>query len=557
MLSELRIRNFALIDRLSVRLGPGLNVLTGETGAGKSIIVGALSLLLGERASADVVRAGEERASVEGVFDVAGREDVARVLEERGIDPDDDGVLVLKREVAREGRNRAWVNGSPTTAAVLGELGRTLVDLHGQHEHQTLLKRDDQRAILDAYGGHATLLAAVHEAHREASGLRRDINSLDARKREAAQRADFLRFQAEEIESASLRAGEEEELEDEARRLSHSEELQAISGGLAEAVTGGERALLGEVASLRRQIDQLVRIDGGQESVRELYDAAYYALQELGDRMERYAATVEHDPRRLEENRRRQDLIFRLKAKYGQTVEEVIEVGRAARAELDLVDGAEWELGGLRKRLAAAEETLAAAAGALTEARTSAMARLSDEVSGVLPELGMSGGVFRAEAVPLPQTGASGAEEVEFRVSLNRGFEPKPLSYVASGGEMSRIMLALKTILARLDSVPTLVFDEVDAGIGGKVGLQVGDKMRGVAETHQVFAITHLPQIASRAHVHLLVRKGERDGRTTTEVLPLDADGRVQEVARMLGGDPESAVSLEHARELLERGVGV
>lgn len=557
MLSELRIRNFALIDRLSVRLGPGLNVLTGETGAGKSIIVGALSLLLGERASADVVRAGEERASVEGVFDVAGRDDVARVLEERGIDPDEDGVLVLKREVAREGRNRAWINGSPTTAAVLGELGRTLVDLHGQHEHQTLLKRDDQRAILDAYGGHATLLAAVHEAYREASGLRRDINSLDARKREAAQRADFLRFQAEEIESAALRAGEEEELEDEARRLSHSEELQAISGGLAEAVTGSERALLGEVASLRRQIDQLVRIDGAQESVRELYDAAYYALQELGDRMERYAATVEHDPRRLEENRRRLDLIFRLKAKYGQTVEDVMEVGRAARAELDLVDGAEWELGGLRKKLAAAEETLSAAAGALTEARTSAMARLSDEVSGVLPELGMSGGVFRAEAIPLAQTGTSGAEEVEFRVSLNRGFEPKPLSYVASGGEMSRIMLALKTILARLDSVPTLVFDEVDAGIGGKVGLQVGDKMRGVAETHQVFAITHLPQIASRAHVHLLVRKGERDGRTTTEVLPLDADGRVQEVARMLGGDPESAVSLEHARELLERGVGV
>ncbi|HEX8394601.1 MAG TPA: hypothetical protein VF665_19800, partial [Longimicrobium sp.] len=409
----------------------------------------------------------------------------------------------------------------------------------------------------DAYGGHGALLAAVAEAHGIASGLRRDIDGLDARKREAAQRADFLRFQAEEIEAASLRAGEEEELDDEARRLSHSEELQAISGGLAEAVTGSERALLGEVASLRRQIDQLVRIDSGQEPVRELFDAAYYALQELGDRMERYAATVEHDPRRLDEIRRRQDLIFRLKAKYGQTVEDVLEVGRAARAELDLVDNAEWELGSLRKKLAAAEETLAAAAGALTEARTVAMARLSDEVSGVLPELGMSGGVFRAEAVPLPQTGSAGAEEVEFRVSLNRGFEPKPLSYVASGGEMSRIMLALKTILARLDSIPTLVFDEVDAGIGGRVALQVGDKMRGVAETHQVFAITHLPQIASRAHVHLLVRKGERDGRTTTEVMPLDADARIHEVARMLGGDPVSAVSQEHARELLERGVGV
>lgn len=557
MLSELRIRNFALIDRLTVRLGPGLNVLTGETGAGKSIIVGALSLLLGERASADVVRAGEDRASIEGVFDVAGRADVAAILDERGIEPDDDGLLVLKREVAVEGRNRAWVNGSPTTAAVLGELGRALVDLHGQHEHQTLLKRDEQRAILDAYAGNAAELARVREAHRAASTLRREIETLDARRREAAQRADFLRFQADEIESASLRPGEEEELEDEARRLSHSEELQALSGGLADAVAGGERALLGEVGGLRRPIDQLVRIDPAQQEVRELYETAYYALQELGERMERYAATIEHDPRRLDEIRRRQDLIFRLKSKYGQTLEEVIEVGRGARAELDLIENAEWELGGLRKRLDEAEAELAAAAEALTATRTAAAARLSDEVTAVLPELGMSSGaIFRAEPLPLERTGALGAEEIEFRVSLNRGFDPKPLSFVASGGEMSRIMLALKTILARLDAVSTLVFDEVDAGIGGRVGLQVGDKMREVAATHQVFAITHLPQIASRAHTHLLVRKGERDGRTTTEVLPLEADDRVHEIARMLGGDPESAVSLEHARELLERGVG-
>jgi DNA repair protein RecN (Recombination protein N) len=558
MLSELRIRNFALIDRLTVRLGPGLNVLTGETGAGKSIIVGALSLLLGERASAEVVRAGEDRASVEGVFDVAGRDDIARILDERGIDPDDDGLLVLKREVAVEGRNRAWVNGSPTTAAVLGELGRALVDLHGQHEHQTLLRRDEQRAILDAYASNAPLLARVREAYGAASALRREIAGLDARRREAAQRADFLRFQAEEIESASVRPGEEEELEDEARRLSHSEELQALSGGLADAVTGSERALLHEVGSLRRQIDSLVRIDPAQDEVRELYENAYYALQEIGERMERYAATVEHDPRRLDEIRRRQDLLFRLKTKYGQTLDEVLEVGRRARAELDLVDNAEWELGALQKKLAAAEAELAAAAAELTATRDAAMDRLSGEVCAVLPELGMSAGaVFRAERIPLDPPGPFGAEEVEFRVSLNRGFDPRPLSYVASGGEMSRIMLAIKTILARLDSVSTLVFDEVDAGIGGRVALQVGEKMRDVAATHQVFAITHLPQIASRAHVHLLVRKGERDGRTTTDVLPLEADDRIHEIARMLGGDPESAVSLEHARELLERGVGV
>ena len=555
MLSELRIRNFALIDRLSVRLGPGLNVLTGETGAGKSIVVGALSLLLGERASADVVRAGEDRASVEGVFDVTGRDDLARLLDERGFEPE-DGILVLKREVAVEGRSRAWVNGSPTTASVLGELGRALVDLHGQHEHQTLLKREEQRAILDAYAGNEALAHEVAAAHRAVLELRRELDALETRRRAAAERADFLRFQADEIEKAALKADEEEALEDEARRLSHSEELTTLAAGLHRALGGGDGALVGRLASLHRSIDQLVRIDGAQESLRELYDTAYYALEEMAQRMEAYGAGIEHDPARLEEIRRRQDVIFRLKTKYGQTLAEVIEKGRAARAELDLVDGAGFEATALRKRMDAAEEELGRLAGDLSRRRAAAMEKLAGEVNGVLPELGMAGGIFRALALPLASPGAHGAEEVEFRVALNKGFDPKPLAGVASGGELARIMLALKTILARLDAVPTLIFDEVDTGIGGRVALQVGDKMREVAGSHQVFAITHLPQIASRAHLHLLVSKRERDGRTATDVQALDASERVQEIARMLGGDPESAVSLEHARELLERGVG-
>ena len=555
MLSELRIRNFALIDRLSVRLGPGLNVLTGETGAGKSIVVGALSLLLGERASADVVRSGEERASVEGVFDVAGRDDLARLLDERGFEAE-DGMLILKREVAAGGRSRAWVNGSPTTASMLGELGRALVDLHGQHEHQTLLRRDEQRAILDAYAGNEALTDRVAAAHRAVLELRREVAGLEDRRRTAAERADFLRFQAEEIEKAALKADEEDALEDEARRLSHSEELTTLSAGLYRTLGAGDGALVGRLASLHRSIDQLVRIDGSQEGLRELYDTAYYALEEMSQRMEAYGAGIEHDPARLDEIRRRQDLIFRLKAKYGQTLAEIIEKGRAARAELDLVDGAGFEVAALQKRLKGAEDELSAAAAELSVRRAAAMEKLAGEVGAVLPELGMTGGVFQALAVPLAAPGAHGAEEVEFRVAVNKGFDPKPLSTVASGGELARIMLALKTILARLDSVPTLIFDEVDTGIGGRVALQIGDKMREVAASHQVFAITHLPQIASRAHLHLLVSKRERDGRTATDVQALEADARVQEIARMLGGDPESAVSLEHARELLERAVG-
>jgi DNA repair protein RecN (Recombination protein N) len=557
MLSELRIRNFALIDRLSVRLSPGLNVLTGETGAGKSIVVGALSLLLGERASSEVVRAGEDRASVEGVFEVDGRADVARLLDERGIEAE-DGVLVLKREVAAGGRSRAWVNGSPATASLLGELGRMLVDLHGQHEHQTLLRRDEQRAILDAYAGNDLLLAEVAGAHGATVELRREVADLERRRRDALQRADYLRFQVDEIEKAALKPGEEETLEEEARRLAHSEELTALSAALYDALAGSDRSIVGSLGQLSRTLDHLTRIDPGQESARELYDTAYYALQELGERMERYAETVEHDPARLDEIRRRQDLIFRMQTKYGGTVEEVVQIGRVAREELDLIDGADFELGALQKRLEHATDELRRLSADLTARREEASARLADEVSRVLPDLGMAGGRFEIARLPLSEPGAAGAEEVEFRVSLNRGFEPRALSFVASGGEMSRIMLALKTILARLDAVPTLVFDEVDAGIGGRVALQVGEKMREVATSHQVFAITHLPQIASRANVHLLVSKHEReDGKTATEVTALEEEERVREIARMLGGDPESAVSLEHARELLERGVAV
>jgi DNA repair protein RecN (Recombination protein N) len=554
MISELRIRNFALIDNLSVRLGPGLNVLTGETGAGKSIIVGALSLLLGERASADVVRAGAGRAMVEGVFEVEGRDDLAGFLDEHGVEVE-DGVVVLKREVAAEGRSRAWINGSPTTATLLGELGRALVGLHGQHEHQNLLRRDEQRSILDAYAGNEALAAQLGEAYRALASARRAIEELETRRREAAQRADFLRFQVDEIEGARLRADEEEELDAEARRLSHAEELTALSGTLFQAVAGGDADLVSRLGTLQRTLDQLLRIDPAQEQLQELFDTAYYALQELGERVEEYVRSVEHDPDRLDEIRRRQDLFFRLKTKYGPELADVVDTGRKARAELELIEGGEFELEALQERERAAGEELTRLAAELTMRRTRAAKALSGEVGAVLPQLGMTGGRFEAVVLPLPVPGPHGTEEIEFRVALNRGFDPKPLAQVASGGEMSRVMLALKTILARLDSVPTLIFDEVDAGIGGRVALQVGDKMREVATSHQVFAITHLPQIASRAHQHFLVAKGDRGGITTTEVRPLVDEERVREIARMLGGDPESLVSLEHARELLGRGV--
>ncbi|MBI4409586.1 MAG: DNA repair protein RecN [Gemmatimonadetes bacterium] len=550
MLLELRIQNYAIIERLSVRLEPGLNVLTGETGAGKSIVVGALALLLGERASADLVRTGAERATVEGVFDVAGNAEVERLLAEQALEPE-DGLLMLRREVAVGGRNRAWVNGSPATTSFLGALGRQLVDLHGQHEHQTLLHAEEQRAILDAYGDAADLAAQVRAAHERLSRARRQLEELDRRRREIEQRADFLRFQVEEIERARIEEGEDQRLEDEARRLEHSEDLVKLSGRLYSALYAAEEAVTARLGELRRVLEQLLRIDPAAADARELLESAYYNLEELGRRMGDYSRAVEHDPARLDAIRRRQDLLFRLKGKYGPTLEDVLATGRRAREELDLLEGAALDRQTLEQEEAEARQALEGLAGKLTRRRRKAAERLAAEVMKILPELGLAGGHFELALAPLDAIGAEGAETVEFRVALNVGFEARALARVASGGELSRIMLALKTILARLDRIPTLVFDEIDVGIGGRVALQVGDELRRVAERHQVFVITHLPQIASRAHHHLLVEKLEHEGTTFPRLLELGGEERVRELARMLGGDPESTTSLEHARELL------
>ena len=550
MLRELRVRNYAVIDDVRLELGPGLNVLTGETGAGKSILVGALSLLVGERASAEVIRAGEDRALVEGVFEIPPDPGLRARCEEAGIDIS-EGWLILRRELAREGRNRAWVNGSPATAALIGELGGALVDLHGQHEHQALLRPGPQRRILDAWAGSAGRTASVREAWEEARDARRDAEKLRTRVAETRDRADLLRHKAKEIEAAKPEPGEEESLAAEIRRLEHSEELLALSGELHEAVYGGEEALVDRLGRLGRTLDSLLRIDPGAGELRDLHESARVTLEELGRRLSEYHHAVEHDPARLDRLRRRQDLLYRLRRKYGGTVEDVIEEGREAREELSALETSDVDLRGLERRVEEAERELARRAAALSEARGEAAARLEDAVSRLLPDLGMPGGLFRVALRALTPPGPEGAEDVAFLVSLNPGFEPGPLSRVASGGEMSRVMLALKTVLADADDVPSLVFDEIDAGIGGRVAHRVAERLAGVAAEHQVFAITHLPQIAARASTHFRVQKGERDGRAVTVVVGLEGAARVEEIARMLGGDPESVVSRRHAEELL------
>jgi len=551
MLTELRIRNFAIIESVTLPLGEGFNVLSGETGAGKSIIVGALGLLLGERASADLIRSGAEKATVEGVFDVTNVKGIVKLADERGIEVEDD-TLVLKREIASSGRGRAWINGAPVTATVLAEIGRQLVNLHGQHDAQTLLDPDSQREILDAFGGAESQAALVRNTCNEVTAVRREISALSTRRAEAEKRADYLRHVAKEIEDARVSPGEDAKLEDEARVLENADELRTLASSLNDLLSGDEGSVITQLGAAQRPLTAIERIDPSAARMQELFDAGFYALQELARSVEDYAGSVELDPDRLEEVRARRDKLFGLLKKYGPALDHVIEAGRSARSELDLIDTAQFDLANLTARETETRRRLLDEAEKLSEMRATAAKKIAKSVDVLLPQLGMPDGRFSVALISRDEPTVTGAEDVEYRVALNIGHEERPLARVASGGELSRVMLALKTILARVDHVPTLIFDEVDAGIGGRVGLQVGDTLRRVAKEHQVFAISHLPQIAARAHHHIVVAKGAKGGVTTADISVLEGSSRVNEIARMLGGDPESKVSRAHAKELLE-----
>ena len=551
MLTELRIRNFAIIESLTLPLSGGFNVLSGETGAGKSIIVGALGFLLGERGSSDLIRTGADKATVEGVFDIGDSKGISSMIDERGIETD-DGTIVLKREISTAGRGRAWANGSPVTASVLGEIGRALVNLHGQHEAQTLLDADSQRVILDTFGGATTQADLVRQSYSELSRIRRDIAQLSSRRSDAERRADYLRHVTREIEDAKLVSGEDSRLEDEARVLENADELRTLAANIGQLLADDEESILERLGHVDRALGTVQRVDPSASTLQELYDTGFYALDELSRAVAEYARKVDLDPDRLEIVRRRREVIFGLVKKYGPTLDDVIETGRKSRSELDLVDSGSFDLAQLETQQTSANEKLNAAASRLSSLRAAASKKLAKAVDGVLPDLGMNGGKFTVTLAPKGAPDENGAEDIEFKIALNVGHDARPLARVASGGELSRVMLALKTILARADSVPTLVFDEVDSGIGGKVGLQVGDTLRRVAEHHQVFAISHLPQIAARAHNHIVVAKAARGGVTTADVAVLEGPTRIVEIARMLGGDPDSQVSREHAKELLE-----
>ncbi|MDH5804365.1 MAG: DNA repair protein RecN, partial [Gemmatimonadota bacterium] len=542
MLRELRVRNLAVIEDVRLPLGPGLNVLSGETGAGKSILVDALALLVGERATGDLVRPGAGTATVEAAFELDGHDSIVGVAQEAGITMDDE-TLVVRRDINREGRNRAWANGSPSTVSVLSNLGQQLVDIHGQHEAQSLLRAQAQRDILDAFAGATNERKHLREVFERVSDLRSRIESIRERRDEVVKRADYLRHVVKEIEDVDPKAGEEDALAVEAKRLNNVETLTRLAESVAEALDGDNEIAVGRILNdVRKSLEQIQSIDSTAQQWRDVIEAVASQVDDIAREVRDYASDVEVDPGRLEEVERRRDQLYKLMQKYGSTVEAIAQTGEEARTELDLLDTADLDLDSLTEELHSAESEMHDAASALTAKRREAAHRLADAVTEWLPELGMPGARFKPAIEPKGEISSTGSDSINFLVQLNTGMDPKPLKQVASGGELSRIMLALKVVLAEHDVVRTLVFDEVDQGVGGETGGKIAEALARVAVSRQVLVVTHLPQIAARADHHVFVAKGDFEGIATASARVLDPDQRVVEVARMLGSSDDPAL---------------
>jgi DNA repair protein RecN (Recombination protein N) len=563
MLKELSIRNFAIIDQLRVEFGPGLNVFTGETGAGKSIVVDALNLALGERASADLIRTGSDEAVVEAAFELNSHAPsaVRPLLADQGIAMEPGEDLIVRRVISSAGKNKVYINGSLANLATLAAVGAHLADIHGQHEHQSLLAVDQQRDMLDSFGDLMQLREAFGSLYDRYHALRKDLAELEAGEREKAQREDLLRYQVNEIGSARLQEGEDEQLAAEQRVMANAEKLAGLAASADEALYSGEGAALAGLKRAITNVRDIAAIDPKLADVLALLESGRAQIEEAAREISSYAERVEFDPARLEAVGDRLDLIQKLKKKYGGTIAEIIAFGERASADLDRIERSGEEMARLRTGIAGLRDQITAKAKDLSKKRAAAAKELEKKVEDELGHLGMRKTTFQVRITQDPgedtndgrKAAAHGADRVEFLISPNPGEEPRPLARIASGGELSRIMLALKTILVEGDPIPTLVFDEVDAGIGGAVAEEVGRKLRKLAGRRQVFCITHLAQIASMATSHYGVAKSVKKDRTSTEVRILDRAERVGEVARMLGGKTITDATLKHAEEMIDR----
>ena len=552
MLGTLRIKNLAVVSDLTLELEPGLNILTGETGAGKSIVIGALNLILGQRADRTLIRGGAESCTVEAVFDARGlKATLAGFLEESGIESSEDGQLLIKRTFTAAGQNRQFVNGSPTTLQILQGLGEFLVDIHGPHDHQSLLHSARQLAILDAYGsldGARDKFAKLVAQHAEVTARKAE---LIVDERTYAQQLDLLRHQVNEIHAARLQAEEELALEQEHQRATHAARLIELCQSATELV-GGDDSLLSRGGALGRVLQDLQRIDGSSASLSAMHEQATETLRELQHELSAYAERLEVDPARLRELDERITLLQGLKRKYGPKLADVMAFGEEAQRKLQALEGRDAELARLNGELKKIEGAIQEAGAELSAKRKKLGPNLSKAVVRQLSELGFKQSHFEV-AITTDKTAwtHSGFDSVEFLFAPNPGEPPRPLRAIASSGELARAMLALKTVLAAQDQVPVLVFDEVDANVGGETANVVGQKMAEIARQRQVLCITHLPQVAAHATQHYVVEKHVEAGRTISTITQLNSKERVTELARMLGGQSDAA--RKHAEALLAK----
>ncbi len=554
MLSTLRIKNLALVAELSLQLQPGFNVITGETGAGKSIIIGALDLVLGERADRTAIRAGADGCSVEAVFELSSSQKaIFDILENNGLEPCADNQLILKRVFSAAGSNRQFINGSPATLQVLAAIGRELVDMHGPHEHQSLLQSARQLSILDAFAGLNPLREQFAELVRERERLESEKTELIVDERTYAQQLDLLRFQANEIETANLQADEETSLDQEFQRSSNAAKLIELSQSALSMLSEEDNALLTQAGELGKLIQSLNRIDARTSDLSASHEQATAALRELQAGLRHYGDSVDLDPQRLQQLEERITAIHSLKRKYGATIAEVIGFGQEARRKLQALEEREGQLARIKSELDALDKKIARVGEDLSAQRRKAIPRLSKAAMEQLGALGFRQSHFDISIRTIgagEAASSSGLDDIEFQFAPNPGEPARPLRAIASSGEMSRVMLALKTVLASEDQIPLLVFDEVDANVGGETAHVVGEKMLQIANQHQVVCITHLPAVAASAVWHFVVSKRAVDGRTVSEIKLLEKSERIQEIARMLGG--QSIAAVEHAKELLK-----
>jgi DNA repair protein RecN (Recombination protein N) len=552
MLTQLQIRDLAIVSAQELELSAGLTVLTGETGAGKSIMIDALGLALGDRADNSMIRSGSERAEVSAIFDLSGHTKALTWLEQQALDDGEE--CLVRRILSREGRSRAFINGRPCAIAQIQELGNLLVEIHGQHAHQSLLKRGHQRQLLDAYGGQLALAGDVVKAFSRYRDSRSQLQALSEAAADRASRLDLLSFQAGELEALALQPGEIDTLEQDHKRLSHLEQLQRSCGEMIDALDENEPSVRSLLARYTDNLGSLQQVDEKLGEPREMLESALIQVDETLSFLRDYLSELEIDPAELQQAEQRLGDIHDMARKYRVSPEALPERLEQIRHELEGLENADQTLEKLQQQVETERRAFLQLAETLSAKRQTTAQRLGQEISAMMQQLGMPGGRFEVELTTIAEAdaGAAGLEQATFMVSANPGMPLQPLSKVASGGELSRISLAIQVATIRYGQTPTLVFDEVDVGIGGGVAEIVGQLLRRLGDSRQILCVTHLPQVAAQAQQHLQVLKSTNGEQTRTQITLLNQEERVQEIARMLGGVEITAHTLAHASEMLE-----